>query len=344
MLPPHLANDPPTRERFLREARTAAQLSHPSIVPVHRADETKNAVYFVMAFVSVRVALVTCAELPAADADTRLLIEPLAALGIDAKPAVWDDAAVAWEQFDLAVVRSCWDYLYRREEFLAWAARVPRLANAHDVLAWNTDKRYLRELGAQGVAVVPTQWIAPQDSWLLPRQGEWVIKPAVSLSSLGAGRYDLDDATQHHLAAAHVERLQEAGRTVMLQQYLRAIDSEGETSLIYIEGAFSHAVRRAAVLTGPDMGLDKRFAGAEARHEVVERGTEVQLRLADRALAAVPSDEVLLYARVDLVPGADSAPVLMELELSEPSLFLGYAAGAPARFARAIAGVARRLR
>ncbi len=291
---------------------------------------------------SVRVALVTCAELPAADADTRLLIEPLAALGIDAKPAVWDDAAVAWELFDLVVVRSCWDYLYRREEFLAWAARVPRLANAHDVLAWNTDKHYLRELGAQGVAVVPTQWIEPRDAWMLPREGEWVIKPAVSLSSLGAGRYDLGDATQRDLAAAHVERLQKEGRTVMLQRYLRAIESEGETSLIYIEGVFSHAVRRAAVLTGPDVGLDKRFAGAEARHEAVERGTDAQLRLADRALAAVPSGGVLLYARVDLVPGADGAPVLMELELSEPSLFLGYVPEAPARFARAIAAVVQR--
>ncbi len=102
-----------------------------------------------------RIALVTSAELPELDADTRRLLGPLAARGVAAEPVVWDDPTVDWAAFDLAVVRSCWGYVPRRAEFLAWARSVPRLVNPPDVLAWNTDKRYLQDLAGAGVPVVP---------------------------------------------------------------------------------------------------------------------------------------------------------------------------------------------
>src|SRR5207253_10320166 len=94
---------------------------------------------------TARVALVTCTELADLDPDDRLLLDPLVELGISAEPAIWDDPAVDWDSFDLAVLRSTWDYALRRDEFVAWAAGVPRLANHAEVVAWNTDKRYLAE-------------------------------------------------------------------------------------------------------------------------------------------------------------------------------------------------------
>jgi hypothetical protein len=284
------------------------------------------------------VALVTCAEVPELDADTRLLIDPLAALGISATPAIWNDPNIDWSVFDLAVVRSPWDYLYRRAEFLAWANRVPRLANPADVLEWNTDKRYLKELADSGLPVVPTIWLQPEQQWRFPEQGEWVIKPAVSLASLDTGRYRLDDLGQLRLAVDHVRRLQQAGRTVMVQPYLAGVDTEGETSLVYVGGAFSHALRRGPVLDGPDTGIDRRFQ-SDWEHDLRERQPATsQLALAEQVLAAVPGGRArLLYARVDLLPGPDGEPVLIELELTEPVLFLGYAPGAVDRFAAAIA-------
>jgi hypothetical protein len=289
---------------------------------------------------AARVALVTCSQLPDLDEDTHPVIGPLAARGVRAFPAVWDDPTVDWAHVDLAVVRSCWDYPARRMEFLAWANRVQRLANPGDVLAWNTDKRYLLDL-ALAVPIVPTTWVEPHSTWTPPREGEWVVKPSVSLASLDTGRYRLADVVERELAVAHVRRLQSEGRTVMLQPYLRGVDDEGETSLVFVDGEFSHAMRKAAVLDGPDAGLDRRFlphgAPGLRRHDP----TPTQLAVARRALAAVPrGPSRLLYARVDLVPGADGQPVLMELELTEPQLYFSHVPGAAERFATAAARAA----
>ena len=131
-------------------------------------------------WVLLRVALVTCSELPQLDEDTRRLIAPLAAHGIAATPAIWDDSDVDWTLFDLVVVRSCWDYVRRRDEFLDWAGRVPRLANPAAVLAWNTHKGYLRDLGGRGIPIVETTWLEPTQEWTPRESGNWVIKPASS--------------------------------------------------------------------------------------------------------------------------------------------------------------------
>ncbi len=175
-----------------------------------------------------------------------------------AEPVVWDDPTVNWAGFDLAVIRSCWDYVPRRAEFLAWAQGVPRLANPPEVLAWNTDKRYLQELAAVGLPVVPTTWVAPGRPWTAPARGEWVLKPAISLAALDSGRYRFGDPQQRRLAVGHLRRLQAAGRVVMVQPYLHAVDTDGETALVYLGGRFSHAIRKGPVLDGPDTGVDRR--------------------------------------------------------------------------------------
>ncbi|MEV7327114.1 hypothetical protein [Micromonospora sp. NPDC093244] len=286
-----------------------------------------------------RVALVTCTELTELDPDDRLVLAPLAARGVTAEAPVWDDPDVDWSSYDLVVLRSPWDYALRRDEFVTWAATVPALVNPADVVRWNTDKRYLAELTAAGVPTVPTSWVEPGESWQPPVDtGEYVIKPAVSAGSQDTGRYDLADPEHRDLAVAHVRRLSAAGRTTMVQPYLNAVDTEGETALLFLAGAgglaFSHAIRKGPMLTGPDLGPDGLYKAEEisARTALPD-----QLAVAERTLAAVPGGtRQLLYARVDLIPGPDGDPVLVELELTEPSLFIGYADGAPDRLAEAI--------
>ncbi|MFC0003138.1 ATP-grasp domain-containing protein [Micromonospora siamensis] len=286
-----------------------------------------------------RVALVTCTDLADLDPDDRLVLGPLADRGVAAEPAVWDDPGVDWAGYDLVVLRSPWDYALRRDEFVAWAATVPTLVNPADVVRWNTDKRYLGELSAAGAPVVPTSWVTPGQSWQLPAdRGEYVIKPAVSAGSQDTGRYDLADPGHRELAAAHVRRLSAAGRVTMVQPYLDAVDTAGETALLFLAGpgglAFSHAIRKGPMLDGPDLGVEGLYKAEEISPRAA---TPEQLAVAGRVLAAVPGGrERLLYARVDLIPGADGTPLLVELELTEPSLFIGYADGAPDRLAEAI--------
>jgi hypothetical protein len=188
--------------------------------------------------------------------------------------------------------------------------------------------------------VVPTTWVAPGEAWSPPADGEWVVKPAVSIGSRDSGRYVLP--AQRDLAAAHVARLQAAGRLAMVQPYVPSVDSYGETGLIYLGGAYSHAIRKGPLLSGPDPALQGDGGSAlYVEEEITARTpTEAEQAVAEATLRALPFDPAqLLYARVDLLDTPDG-PTLIELELTEPSLFVGTAPGAPERFA---AAVARRL-
>lgn len=226
---------------------------------------------------------------------------------------------MAWASYDLVLVRSTWDYALRREEFLAWAARCRRTANPQPVLRWSTDKRYLTDLSAAGVPVVPTDFVAPGQPLAAPDGWqEIVVKPTISVSAADTGRYPAGHADAHDL----VRRLHRQGRDVMVQPYLAAIDSDGETALVYLGGHFSHAVRKAALLTGH--GERPPVVGDDAlAHTTATTASAAQLAVGEQALRAVPgAPDALTYARVDLVPDLNGAPLLLELELAEPSLFL----------------------
>lgn len=281
-----------------------------------------------------RVALATAAALPKLDEDGPLLLTALAERGLEGEPAVWDDPTVDWAGFSLVVVRSTWDYARRRTEFLEWARMVDgitRLANPLAVLEWNTDKRYLRELASTGLPIVPTTWIEPGDPGDLPTSGEYVVKPAVSAGARDTNRYRPgEDAA----ASAHIERLHRQGRTVMVQPYLSAVDTRGETALLHLGGRYSHAVRKGPMLTPGDAAVEGLYREEDISPRIA---TGAERSVAEDVLAAVPGSPDLLYARVDLVPGHDGEPVLIELELTEPSLFLGHAEAAAAQFADAIA-------
>lgn len=284
------------------------------------------------------VALVTCRDLPDLDPDDQPLVPALADRGIQARPAVWDDPDLDWDVFDLCVLRSSWDYTQRRGEFVSWLRGVPRVTNPAPVVEWNTDKRYLAELADAGVPTVPTTFVEPGDDWTPAASGEFVVKPSVGAGSRDTGRYDADDPDHRRLAVAHVQRLATAGRTAMVQPYLAAVDTAGETGVVHLGGRASHAFRKDALLDGPDGAVDGLYRQESTGPRAA---SPAEASLAEATLAAVsrvaPHHEPLLYSRVDMVPGADGRPVVLEVELAEPSLFLAHFPGAAERFADAIA-------
>lgn len=302
-----------------------------------------------------RVAIATCSLLPDLEADDAPVLGALADRGVDAHAVVWDDPAADWASFDLVVVRDTWDYTQRREEFLAWTrhvAEVSVLANPAPVVEWNTDKTYLRDLADAGLPVVPTKWLDPARGLTsrgihsrFPSAGEFVVKPTVASGSRGAGRYRAADADDRGSAVLHAKALLAAGETVMVQPYLTAADDIGETALVYFDGVFSHAVRKGALLSSyrtvsTEPYLQEDMSARDATPEELMVGGAVLAALpavlAARGLehdAAVP----LLLARVDLLAGRDGAPLLLELEVTEPSLFLRLGDGALDRWADAVA-------
>lgn len=233
--------------------------------------------------------------------------------GLRVRTGAWDDPAFDWGSVELAVLRTPWNYHRHVREFLAWTRRVPRLLNPPDVVAWNAVKTYLRDLEQRGFPIVPTRWIErdddPLDAW-----DEMVLKPTVSAGSFRTKRFLRGEAPRALLR----EILSEG--PAMLQPYLPSVETSGERSLVFFAGELSHVVKRhPPLITGLHGGVSVPVEPDE-------------LDLAQRLLATQPP---LLYARVDLARDARGAPVLMELELIEPSLFLETAPGAADRFASA---------
>lgn len=287
---------------------------------------------------SSRIALVTARAARGLDEDLAPLEQALRDTGARVAVADWDDARVDWSQFDLALLRSTWDYTERVAEFLAWAQRASaqtRLLNPLDVVRWNTDKHYLLDLARAGIATVPSEFIEPGAdaasalAGFLQRHAheEFVVKPAIGAGSRDAQRYA---RAQREPALAHAQRLLTDGRSVLLQPYLDRVDEHGETALIWFGGAFSHAIRKGPLLK-PNAGPTRALFAAE--HISARAPEPDELRLAAQTLAAIPFAQPLAYARVDLIHDAAHAPCVLELELTEPSLFFAHAAGSAARFA-----------
>ena len=284
-----------------------------------------------------QVALVSARAARHLDEDLPPLLAALEAAGLSAAVADWDDPGFDWSACRLALLRSTWDYAPRLTEFLAWADRtagLTTLINSPAVVRWNTDKHYLGELARSGVPTVPTRFVEPGESavaqldlFLTQEQaGEWVVKPTVGAGSRDAARYVLGE---ERTARAHVERLLDAGRSVILQPYLDQVDTHGETALIYFGGRFSHAIRKGPLLRRGSGPTDALFA---EEHITPREPTDEELRVGERALATLPFPTPL-YGRVDLIRSKDGGPCLLELELTEPSLFLAHAAGAADRLA-----------
>ncbi|GAA3512823.1 hypothetical protein FHR32_004904 [Streptosporangium album] len=273
---------------------------------------------------STSAAYVTFVDPDGVDDEKEIALAAWAEAGITGHIVRWDDPEIDWAAFDAVVVRTPWDYVGRRAEFLDWTRRVEsvtRLLNPAAVLERNTDKTYLRALDD---LAIPTYWVAPGEAVDFPDLQEYVVKPSVS-----SGARDTIRTVDRGKAEAHAAQLAAEGRTAMIQPYLDMVEAEGETSLLYFGGRFSHAIRRIPMLVENATGLDEENSRGGLRDPEPD-----QLALAERVLAEFPE---VLYARVDLVRLPDGTPVLIELELTEPYLFLRYAPDGAANLARALA-------
>ncbi len=282
-----------------------------------------------------RVALVTSAAYPLLYEDDLLLARALEQLGISAIPAIWNDASVAWDSYAALVIRTPWDYFERVDEFRVWldartASRV-LMCNSSDILEWNFDKRYLQDLEAAGVAIVPTVCIArgeQVDVAALARARGWneiVVKPTISGGAYRTYRFLVDDAAAY--ANDIAQTLQDRG--VLVQPFLPEIISGGELSLLFFDGVYSHAVCKRP--KAGDYRVQFQFGGTNENVEV-EPTLVAQARACVLAAPSLP-----VYARVDGVV-KDEQFLLMELEVFEPLMFLARHPDAPARFARAVQG------
>jgi glutathione synthase/RimK-type ligase-like ATP-grasp enzyme len=276
-----------------------------------------------------RLAIATCGEVPDLDDEGRLLLTRLRAAGVEAEPAIWDDESVRWDDYDRVLLRSTWDYPRSPESFAAWvAARGRRLINPPEVVLWNISKRYLALLESWGLPIVPTDFIAPGEPVELPGETEFVVKPAVSAGSRGTARYAPDDLDRAH---RHVAELLAANREVMIQPYLPSVETAGETAVIMLGGRFSHAMRK-----GPLLELEQEPESGLFREEEMSRrhAAEDEIELAERVLDRYGAEiRAPTYARIDLLRSAAGAPLILELELIEPSLFLDHHPDAADRLA-----------
>lgn len=282
------------------------------------------------------VAVASCREAieHARDEDEPALLDALRSEGFAVHVLAWDDPGAPWDELDVVLVRSTWDYTSRRDEFLQWAAqvaRVSRLLNDAPTLEWNTDKRYLGDLAAAGLPVVPTRILEPGDAVELGPPAELVVKPTVSAGSQDTGRYP---SALRGRAEAHAARLLGEGRSVLVQPYLDAVDHQGESALVYLDGRYSHALRKGALLAPGGAPVDGLFAAEQIS---VRPATAAEREVAERTLEALPVAAPPLYARIDLLADEHGAPTILEVELTEPSLFFAHVPDAAPRLATALA-------
>ncbi|MEO7654328.1 MAG: hypothetical protein ABIS23_01430 [Sphingomicrobium sp.] len=245
-------------------------------------------------------------------------------IAVEARP--WNDCGNL-AAFDVVLPLVAWGYQFDVE---SWHALLDRLEveaqsvlNPVTVLRWNSDKRYLEELGARGIATVPTRFAESLDEAVLATARdlfgpELVVKPPVSASAYGTHRLGPGDAIPEDVA----------GRPMMIQPFLASVMAEGEYSLIHFDGVFSHAIVKRA--KSGDYRVQPHLGGTELPCEP-PAGSRA---LAKAALAAAP--ELPVYARVDLIRLDDGRLAIIELELIEPSLWLQHAPDDGASFAAAI--------
>ena len=285
------------------------------------------------------IALVTTQAARGHDHDLDILTAALDAAQQKWQIVNWDDAFLDWSQFSIAVLRSTWDYYARLDEFVAWVDRVSAqttLCNPPEIVRWNVDKRYLQELITHSIPVMETTFVS-QSSDITPElvTGDVIIKPVVSAGSNNTARHRNDAVA----ARAQLDQILSNAGVAMVQPYSPTIDSVGETGLVYLGGKFSHA-----------FGKDAVFGEAEQVHN----GVHVQEVITART--ANPNEHLLgdsvmkflksrfgvtpLYARIDMVTNIDGVPEIMEVELTEPSLYLHLDAGSPERAATALANAA----
>jgi hypothetical protein len=283
----------------------------------------------------MKLRIATCQTLPEVDVDAAPLAAALAAGGFAAEVLAWDDPTVDWDAPIPTLLRSTWNYALDLDGFLAWIDRVAAAAplwNPRDIVHDNVHKRYLVELAARGVPVVPTVIVERGASVDLAAIAEQlatqrlVIKPEVGAGSLGTRVFSIPETPTDPTPHAHLAALTARG-AALVQPYVRSVEDYGERSLVWLDGELSHEIRKSP-----------RFADDVERIEGPFPIADDERAVAEAALA--PVTDRILYGRVDLARDDAGQPMVMELELVEPSLFFSRKPGAADRF---VAGLRRKL-
>ncbi|MDB4970252.1 MAG: hypothetical protein JWN44_5941 [Myxococcales bacterium] len=282
-----------------------------------------------------RIAIVTCAEHPRLYGDEQAVITSLGDVGVEASAVVWSDGDVRWSDFDRVVLRSTWDYFERIDDFVRWLDLIEQqqieLYNPVRLVRWNLDKRYLAELEARGVPIIPTRFIAAgerMDVSSYVRSLGWsevILKPAISGAALRTYRRDGRDAASIQSAFDEIA----ATTTVLIQPFAPEIEREGEWSLVFFGGAFSHAVVKTP--KPGDFRVQTQFGGTF-------RAVTPPPSLLDAAraiIAMLPAAPV--YVRIDGIV-RDDRFLLMEVEAIEPYLYMSGVPDALRRYIDAIGG------
>ncbi|MDE0960188.1 MAG: hypothetical protein OSB09_05350 [Planctomycetota bacterium] len=273
----------------------------------------------------MKIGLVTCLKIPEPDPDEEIQLEAIRQAGGEASLVAWDDSSVDLSRFDRLILRSCWDYPWRQSEFSEWldhADGQTQLLNPLAVVKWNLHKGYLLELARAGVPVVPTrilpagqgfaaleqilaeeQWCS--DQWCSDPGGQIVIKPAVSAGSWLTARFGPAELTG---AKTFVEQ-HGIDRDLLVQPYIRSVENGGERANVHIAGQWSHCVAKSP-----------RFSGSDEQVGIAQPVLAEDLELGEMAIACSPGK--ILYGRVDTVRNDEGQPMVAELELIEPTLFL----------------------
>ncbi|GAA1447014.1 hypothetical protein [Nocardiopsis tropica] len=292
-----------------------------------------------------RIALVTDEVSLPIDYDMPPLLDAFREIGVEARTCSWDDPGVHWAGFDAVLLRSPWSYVERLPEFLSWCEDVTALTQLLNPLAvsrWSLDKHYMADLAAHGVPVVPSRFVVPGTDpvpvwreFLAEHSGtaEVVVKPTVGAYSKDVQRFARSSEPE---ATHHISHLLDKGHHVLLQPYVASVDEDGETDLVYFSGVYSHAIRKSAMLM-PDGTVNVPTFESRRAREATADERAVASAVLDAAVSHLGLQRPLLYARVDLIRGADRSPIVLEMELCEPSLNLLFAEGSALRFARAVA-------
>ncbi|MBT5737740.1 MAG: hypothetical protein HN891_00985 [Planctomycetes bacterium] len=268
----------------------------------------------------MKIGLVTCLEIPEADPDEEIQLEAIRQAGGEASLVPWDDSLIDLSRFDRLILRSCWDYPWRESEFREWLAAADgqtQLLNPLAVVQWNLHKGYLLDLARAGVPVVPTRILAAgqgcaaldsilaEEQWCSEQWPQIVIKPAVSAGSWLTARFG---PTELAGARTFVEQ-HGVDRDLLVQPYIRSVESGGERANVYIAGQWSHCVAKSP-----------RFSGSDEQVGISQPVLAEDLELGEMAIACSPGK--ILYGRVDTVRNHQGKPMVAELELIEPTLFL----------------------
>ncbi|MDT7578800.1 MAG: hypothetical protein QOK35_60 [Pseudonocardiales bacterium] len=283
-----------------------------------------------------RLAWVTAKDARGRDDDEPIAVAALLRAGLRVDVVDWDDGDAAWSDYDRVVLRSTWDYPQRLADFLAWldsVQDVTDVVNPAPMVRWNLDKHYLADLDRAGVPVIPTTFVERDGTASFP-DGGFVVKPAVGAGSRDVASYGPDE---HEAAAAHVERPQSRGESVLIQPLVESVPADGEWPLIFFGGGYSHAANKRVVLPRANEVDDLFVAEVNSAHSA----TPGQVETARAALDVVVGRfGVPAYARVDLVRVGQDDHQVLEVELIEPSLFLPQAG--PAAVERLVAALRTR--